>query len=260
MGKQAIDDDCNQTGQMLAAMLGRQPGTTRIQEAFNICEQAVSPKTLMPIVQIGVDTLKRHQQELEVTSPEFQRVGTWLSKAVGPDPAKAPSMLVLLRCSYEELRGNLDGVAKLYESYLKRDDITPRQRAVVQNNLAYVYALTNRGEQALKMIDNAEVEIGPTSDILDTRGMIYLELGQSNKAVLAMQSAISDGGPTAIKMFHLALAQSRSGNKSAAVEAIERARELGFREDRLTRVELEHYRELMDDVGDKNDKLTANTR
>lgn len=27
MGKQAIDDDCNQTGQMLAAMLGWSQGT-----------------------------------------------------------------------------------------------------------------------------------------------------------------------------------------------------------------------------------------
>ncbi len=27
MGKQAIDDDCNQTGQMLAALLGRPQGT-----------------------------------------------------------------------------------------------------------------------------------------------------------------------------------------------------------------------------------------
>ena len=29
LGKQAIDDDCNQTGQMLAALLGRPRGTPR---------------------------------------------------------------------------------------------------------------------------------------------------------------------------------------------------------------------------------------
>ena len=119
------------------------------------------------------------------------------------------------------------------------------------NNLAWLKAL--RGvdlPEALELINKATANPGqiPVPELLDTRAVIYLKLGNVQKAIDDLNQAITLK-PTAAKYFHLAQAYLQAGNKPAAVEALSKARPKGTTLDGLHPLEAPAYQQFIKDLG-----------
>src|SRR5262249_18163481 len=118
-----------------------------------------------------------------------------------------------------DLQKRYDDAANIYRKLLKQSDLKGVQRAVVLNNLAYLEALANvaylegladkptgDAADALAAINEASDILGPNSDILDTRAVVYLSQKQYDKAIADLELSVTDS-PTPSKYFHLAEAQ-----------------------------------------------------
>ena len=73
-------------------------------------------------------------------------------------------------------------------------------------------------------IDNAIKLVGASPDYLDTRGVIYLSLKQTQDAIKDLQSAV-EADPSPAKLFHLAQAYLQANDKEKAKQYWKDARE-----------------------------------
>ena len=102
---------------------------------------------------------------------------------------------------------------------------TNRWLATSYNNLAWLLALKdNQGKDALVDVDNAIKLAGPCRDYLDTRGVIYLSLKQTQDAIKDLRSAV-EADPSPAKLFHLAQAYLQANDKEKAKYYLKDARE-----------------------------------
>lgn len=112
------------------------------------------------------------------------------------------------------------------------------QRAMVANNLAYLLALKETGEEPMKLIQFAMQILGPTADLRDTLGMVYLRDKKFDEAIDEFVAAIGDGGANGFKYAHLARAHWEAGNEIDAADATQRA--LAMRDDLKQMNDLEY--------------------
>ena len=71
--------------------------------------------------------------------------------------------------------GHLDRVESEYRDILsKSGPMTPQEEGLILNNIAYAMALNGKTEEPLELIGKAIDLRGPTGDLIDTRGFIYL--------------------------------------------------------------------------------------
>ena len=102
----------------------------------------------------------------------------------------------------------------------------------------------------LELVSKAIELVGKSPELLDTRGVIYLHLGQNREAVKDLKECV-DLTPSAVRYFHLAQAQWAVKNREEAAQAMRKARENGLQADRhLHRLEKGDYDDLRKAVGD----------
>jgi hypothetical protein len=116
------------------------------------------------------------------------------------------------------------------------------------NNLAYLTALAEAGTTAgendpLKLVQQAELILGPTADILDTRAMVYIARKQYDLAIADLELSVTDN-PTAAKYFHKAIAHSRNRQNKDAIDAWNEAVRLGLSREELDPLEQPIYDSL----------------
>jgi tetratricopeptide (TPR) repeat protein len=118
---------------------------------------------------------------------------------------------------------------------------------VVLNNLAFLLALAGPSAASdvdpLKRVQEAAQIMGPNSDILDTRAVVLIARKQYKQAIHDLELAVTDN-PTDAKYFHKAQAHLLAGENAAAVQAWEKAEELGLTRDSLNRMEHDRYEEV----------------
>ena len=132
---------------------------------------------------------------------------------------------------------------KMYRSILSAKDTTPVQAAIVKNNLAFVLAVTKQNlPEALKLIDESIHVLGPNSDLLDTRGVVYLAQGDAKKALADLRPSAVDA-PSVARCFHLAQAEKQGNNLEAARTAMAQALQLGD-SSRFTPLEKKSFEQL----------------
>jgi len=245
----------NQLGAQLnlAAFWGRRG---RVSEALDIYEKAFADENLqMSALQLAKDSLGINRDKLDPNGPEFNKVVQWFEAAA----AKIPDSKVLLwhRAELEDIRGNHQEVVAIYQKYLQRSDVKPNEAAVIRNNLAFVYALLGEGSNALRLVDQSIKHLGPTADLLDTRGMAFLAQKNTSKAISELTQSIQ-GGETAVKQFHLALAYEQAGDMTSASQAFARANELGLVAAKdLSQLEIPRYEKLSRAVAQAVQKVSA---
>ena len=98
-------------------------------------------------------------------------------------------------------------------------------------------------DDPLKLIQEATDIMGPNSDILDTRAVVLISQKQYEPAIQALELSVTDT-PTASKYYHKAVAHLGAGENRAAVEAWQKAEELGLGRDSLNRMEYEQFDEM----------------
>jgi tetratricopeptide (TPR) repeat protein len=220
---------------ILVGYLARQK---RIAEALDFCERAWPVGSPEAVGAASVAVLRSAQP----TDDQVTRVERWLLEAKEKN-SKAASLLLQLGDLYD-LRGRYDEAAKLYRQVLEQEP----DNLVALNNLAWLLAhRSGSGGEALVLINRALDAHGPKPALLDTRAMVYLALGQSDRAIADLQEATSDT-PSASRYFHLARAHQLANNRKAALEALGKAKSSGLELHLLHPVERVAYRKMLDEL------------
>jgi tetratricopeptide (TPR) repeat protein len=189
-------------------------------------------------VQPAFDELERHKGKLSPTSlatagvavlrsghaspAQFQMVKGWIDEALSGTPGSLPLKLSL--GELHALRQDFALAEQVYREVLKADPKNP----VALNNLAWILAPRPEvADQALKLADRAIELYGATGEMLDTRARILISAGKYDRAVADLTDAIHQSG-TALRYFHLAVAQLRMEKPDDAVKTFRQARARGL--------------------------------
>ena len=146
------------------------------------------------------------------------RVEGWLKAAIEKNPKLV--VLKMQLADLYDLSGDYVDAQKQYREVL---DAEPGN-VVALNNLAWLLSdKTGQGREALKYAEAAVNGMGRRADLLDTRGLVQLNLG-NNEAALADFTEASTDSPTATRLFHLARAQYKARDRDAAMRTLRKAR------------------------------------
>ena len=107
-------------------------------------------------------------------------------------------------------------------------------------------ALRGEKDESYQLCQDAMKTLGPTADLRDTLGVIYLARGEAQSAINEFEAAIGDGGVTSFKFVHLAMAESLAENYTASARALLRAFEMGLQLPQLSTLERERYDQLVE--------------
>ncbi|HTQ39409.1 MAG TPA: tetratricopeptide repeat protein [Pirellulales bacterium] len=214
----------------------------KVDTVLNLCEQnrKYFPAPLM--IQIGLGTLR--QNVTPPTPEQIQRVEQWLDRALKEDPDSWQLQMEL--SDFRDFQRRYDDAEKLYRAILARSDVPATQRSVILNNLAFLLAMQGRNrDEAVKLIDEAIHTFGPQSDMLDTRGVVYLSKGDVAQALSDLSDCVIATEPKPIQFVHLAMAQTASKDEVAARASLQRAKELKFNPDDLSPLEKSQYESML---------------
>lgn len=189
---------------------------------------------------------------------QVERVKAWYSAAERADPGSLSVMLQTAQM--HDLLGNPPESIKIYRNVLAKTDLDVSQRGLILNNASFVSAIHGGDkDEALKWVEESLRLLGMRSEVLDTRGMIHYLRGEYPKAVEDLRTSVR-GGPTAVKNFHLALAEAAAGNISEAATALRDAETRGLVETDLSPPERELLAKLKASLPkpEKSDADSAN--
>ncbi len=225
----------------MAAFLGRRG---QVDRAFELLDEARKNQSIGEVLPVALETLRYHSDQ--ATPERFRILEGWATAGL-QNEADIPR-IKLLMAEIKDLQGQYDEVVKLYREVLAAKETSPAQAALVKNNLAFVLAVTKQDlPEALKLIGESINVMGPMSDLLDTRGLIYLNQGKLQQAMTDLRLSASDS-PTVSKFLHLAQAEKQADNLDAARDALAQAEELGDNLSRLTPLERQSYQQLVDEL------------
>lgn len=211
-----------------------------VEEALDLLESIRDEVGPSAVIAKALQILKARRDE--VGNEYDARLQSWLTKAQREDPESVP--LKMEQAELYDLEQKYAEAADLYRQLLKRNDLDPRRRAIVLNNLSYLLAITfddqSTGEEAMGYVAEAIDYLGPTSDILDTRAMVYINLKQYDAAIKDLELAVTDN-PTASKYFHKAQAHLLAGQTEAALEAWQQADEMGLSREDTPEIERDSF-------------------
>ncbi|MDZ4821355.1 MAG: tetratricopeptide repeat protein [Planctomycetota bacterium] len=193
-----------------------------LNEAFQILATVGKDPNQVPgTVAAALELLRARRAEAK---PEhFVALAGWYSslKKQNPESLQLEAMMGDIR----EIRNELNESEKIYRKLLAREDLTESLKAAMSNNLAYILALKNeKMDEAIQLVNFAMEVYGPTSDLLDTRGTIYLAMGNTDAALKDLQDSVLV--PSSLKLVHLAFAQHAAKDIDGAKTSIEKARQL----------------------------------
>jgi predicted Zn-dependent protease len=157
------------------------------------------------------------------------RVDEWFAAARQTD--REGTALPLLQADLHAARGQSKEAAALYRKVLAGGNLSPSQRAIVQNNLAMQLARPETAAEAKELIDEAIAEQGPHPSLLDTQGLVLLAGGAPGEAVKVMREAVLDRTPE--KYLHLACALVAGRELEQARQILLESRKMGLDPRRL---------------------------
>ncbi len=225
---QSMKPEANLT---LAQFYGRQ---NRPDEALALCQSALKTCRMEQVASAAVLVL----YTAKVNNDHCQRVAGWLQAAIQQNE-KATELMTYL-AAVRRLQKDYQSVIALYRQVLKHDP----NDTLTLNNLAWLLALSERSAPEALTIINRAIELdGPQSELLDTRGVAYLINQDPKGALRDFEEAIAET-PTAHRYFHLAQAHFLARNRSAAVDALQKAMRLKLTENTVDPLEISAYQQL----------------
>jgi tetratricopeptide (TPR) repeat protein len=226
-----------------------QAANRTLAEAFASCDKAIEAKApVESVARMGLVMLrgKPEQQDDKLLAQEEQ----WLKAATEAQPESTAVMMLV--ADFHDLRNQHDEAAAIYRKMLAQKDLAPGAKVAALNNLAFILAVKdNKGDEALPMVEEAIKLVGPASELLDTRGMVHLSLGKTREAIVDLENAVSSS-PNAVKYFHLALANLAAGDRAAAADYFDRARNAGLTASTVPGLEIQKYEQLQKDFPPKS--------
>lgn len=145
----------------------------------------------------------------DVAAVQAERVDNWFMAAAGDTDAAS-----ILRAEFSAARGRHDEAASVYRRQLEREDLSPSDRAILQNNLAMQLVRPETADEAGRLIAEAIATQGPHPSLLDTQGLALLAGGAPRAAVDVLREASLDRSTE--KCLHLACALVATGELDEA--------------------------------------------
>jgi cellulose synthase operon protein C len=231
--------------------LARYIGTQgKIDEAFAILDELSKEMPPLEIVSIGMNIMRARRGDLK--EQHFAMLGRWYNSARQADPNSL--QIEMLVGDIWEVRGQLAKAEDVYRRVFDRPDVQGPLRAMVANNLAFILSAQQKDlDEALSLINQSMNVLGPNSDLIDTRGVVYLAMNKPQEAIADFQEAILQ--PTASKWVHLALAQHAAGDSEAAKESLKKAHDMNLKRHDLYSSEHERYDRMVQEL----EQSTAST-
>ncbi len=230
---------------LLAGFLGR---TGKVDEALEACQKAMKDKSVKPaeLLQVVCGIL-RSQPNL-VKPEHFAKVEVWFKDAQEADLDSLP--IKLHYAEFREIANRWGEAEKMYRDILRDSGSDPMLRGASLNNVAFILAEQKKDlAEALEFVNEAVHVFGPKSDVLDTRGVVYIMMGNYPEAVHDLTVAMSVAEPAPIKLLHLAMAQDLAGDKQGARATLKRSKERKLDSKMLGTLEREFYDKLQTDLG-----------
>ncbi|MCI0460203.1 MAG: tetratricopeptide repeat protein [Gemmataceae bacterium] len=231
------------TPDRLLLCAGLQARLGRVKEAVDLCEQARAKCPPEMIGGAGAALLRAAR-----TAPGYRedtwraqaaRIEAWLKESVEKTPTSIGLRLQL--ADLLDLLGRADEGEPHFRAVLQRDPTN----LIALNNLSWLLSRRENGRQeGLKLIQHAIDTHGARAELLDTRAVIYLAQGQTDRALADLEAAVADA-PTPTKHFHLARAHHQARNTEAARQALRRATAAGLTVERVHPAEREVFQRLM---------------
>jgi cellulose synthase operon protein C len=211
----------------------------RLREALDLCEKAATRCPVERVAAVVVGALRF----AEPTDADYKRVQAWLDGAIRNKPDSM--YLLVARADLFDASGDYESSVRTYRELLERNP----KNALVLNNLAWLLAVhDNKGEEALKLIDQAIELVGPVGDLLDTQASVYLVLGRSAEAIKKLEEA-GQQAETGTRLFHLTQAYEKAGRKDAAKDTWMKAtKELLLKEKALHPLERADFQKFNDEL------------
>ncbi len=206
--------------------------------------QQLFPTHMDAVLTAALEMLRKRRNE------DPQKLDDALSQLIDrgrrDDPDSASRMV--LQAEAFEAQQKFDDAIAAYKSLLARDDVPSLVRATALNNLAFLLAMNKRElDLALTSVNDAIKIIGPISDILDTRALVYIHRGEFNEAVKDLRLAVKMD-VTASKYFHLAEALLGVGDEKGALEAWKLAEARGISIEETPQIEHDDLRTTMQKI------------
>lgn len=187
-----------------------------------------------------------------------RRVEDWIDKAlvVNPDSLQ----LKMQKGEFLDIQQKYGQAAEAYRQVLKMPELTGLTRAIVLNNLAYMVALSSEDasdlSEAMRHVEESISISGPRSDILDTRAVVRMAMGDYRDAVRDLELAVTDA-PSPSKYFHKARAHLLAGQRAEALDAWERATEMGLTRDKVAVAERGAYDDVKAQIDDMQSRSAS---
>jgi tetratricopeptide (TPR) repeat protein len=214
-----------------------------LDEALIALKQ-VFPTKIDDTLQVAVEMLRARRAEDPARLDE--EVNRLVRQARHDDPDSARRMV--LASEVMEIQERYDDAVTAYNELLARDDVPPMIRATAENNLAFLLTLNKTDlDRALELVNDAIHFVGPISDILDTRGIVYHAKREYAKAVDDLKLCVMIT-PTASKYFHLAAARLAAGDKQGALDAWEQAEEQGIAPEKVSKLEWDDLKQFQKEI------------
>ncbi|NOX55760.1 MAG: tetratricopeptide repeat protein, partial [Planctomycetes bacterium] len=212
----------------------------RTQEALDLCETARKrPESSDRSLLLATAALAQS----EPSDEQINRVSKWIAESLQAHP-QAPEVL-LAAAEIALLQRQLAQAEISYRRLLEQKS----ENIVAKNNLAWTLALQKKDlDEGLRLIDGAIEAVGPRGALLDTRGLVLLAMGRTDEAISVLEEAVADWAQPSLYV-HLAQAYVKKGDTQKAIEAVQAARKLGLKEQRLHPLERAGYRRLLATLG-----------
>ncbi len=225
----------------LAGFYGRR---LRLDDALFVCEEALEDQSYTEVCNVAQGVLRSCVAQVEIGDKHFKRVEGWIKKAmeenIDPDGVK------VTYADFRDAQGQYDAAVKLYEELLNDEDITDRARVTALNNVAFIYAVRDgNGKRAQPLIDEAMGILGPLPELLDTKAMVLLAMGDTEQSISLLNSALQTSPDDSMLYFHKAKALKTADDMDGFFESMERAVSKGLNESKLPVLEHDSYRDLL---------------
>jgi tetratricopeptide (TPR) repeat protein len=220
----------------LIASLGRQQ---RFAEAFALCPEAWQKCPPEAAGGVTVALLR----VMKPTDAQVAQAEGWLKTAIEKHP-KSMALRMHLADLFD-IRGRYNESEQQYRIVL----LAEPGNVIALNNLAWLDASVKSGSagaEALTLIDAAVNGLGRRPDLLDTRGLVYLDLKRIEEAITDLKESTADS-PTPTRLFHLAKAHHLAKERDAASRTLQEAQKLGLQPAALHPVEQEECKRLLDE-------------
>lgn len=227
-----------------AAFLGRQQ---RTEEALNTLERTFGS---IPEVQFLATAIEIVAANGITPSPAADaKLLALVDRTLRIDPESV--MVGLLHAESLLLLGRPADATQLYRQLLSRTSMTPTMTARCANNLARILADSGEIDEARRLVESAMECLGPHPILLDTRGLVWLRLGDSTRAIKDLSESLL--APSATTHLHMAAARYDARQVSECRSELAKAEQLGLRTRRLTPADRERLENLDAALGESAD-------